>query len=56
MKNIPQIKIKKVNNPNFVRLKINRGGQLEFVVMPSKLYNEAKENNKLESHILTYIG
>ena len=56
MKNMPQITIKKVKSSTFVRLKINRGGQLEFVVMPSKLYNEAKENNKLETHILTYIG
>jgi hypothetical protein len=55
VKNIPQITIKKVKHSTFVRLKITRDGKYEFVVLPSSLYNEAKENNKLESKVLNYI-
>jgi hypothetical protein len=56
MKQVPVISIRKVSKKTFhVRLKIIRDGNQEFVVLPSSLYTEAKDNKKLKSHILTYI-
>lgn len=50
MKQVPVISIRKVS------LKITRDGKPEeFVVLPSSLYTEVKDNKKLKSHILTYI-
>jgi hypothetical protein len=57
MKQVPVISIRKVSKKTFhVRLKITRDGKPEeFVVLPSSLYTEVKDNKKLKSHILTYI-